>query len=90
MPLRDPMWRKVEATFGNGETFKRDLPNALKAGSRAFEKIRYSYEPESKGSQFYISDLPRLLGYVILEKKPEWANVRRKVSEVPGEFPPQK
>ena len=90
VPLRNSMWTKTEQEFGKGETLKRDLPSAIKAGRRAFEKMRYSYEPESKNSQFIISDLPRLLYYVILEKKPEWARLRRKVSEIPGGFEPYK
>jgi hypothetical protein len=88
VPLRDPMWKKMEKDVGKGDTLKRDLPSAIKAGRRAFEKMRYSYEPESKGSQFYISDLPRLLYRVILEKKPEWARLQRKVSQLPGRFKP--
>lgn len=87
VPLRDPMWTSIEKNFGNGETLHRDLPSAIKAGRRAFEKMRYAYEPESKGSQFYIADLPRLLYYVILEKKPEWARLQRKVNEA-GRFEP--
>jgi hypothetical protein len=83
VPFREPMWKRIEATFGNGETLKRDLPSALAAASRAFEKTRYSYEGDSSDTQFYISDLPRLLGRVILELKPEWANLRRRVKPVP-------
>jgi hypothetical protein len=88
VPMRDPMWTKIEEEFGDGETLKRDLPSAIRAGRRAFEKMRYGYEPDSKDTQFYISDLPRLLYYVILEKKPAWARLRRKTAEVPGGFEP--
>jgi hypothetical protein len=90
VPMRNPMWTKTEEVFGKGDTLKRDLPSAIKAGRRAFEKMRYSYEPDSKDSQFIIGDLPRLLYYVILEKKPEWTRLQRKVSEVPGGFQPYK
>ena len=90
VPLRNPMWTKMEADVGKGEKLMRDLPSAIKAGRRAFEKMRYSYEPKSKGSQFYISDLPHLLYLVILEKKPEWARLQRKVSQLPGRFEPYK
>jgi hypothetical protein len=83
VPHREPMWKKIEATFGKGETLKRDLPSALSAASRAFEKIRYSYEEDSTETQFYISDLPRILGRVILEMKPEWGRLQRRVSLVP-------
>ena len=88
VPLRNPMWTKIEDTFGNGEKLSRDVRGAIKAGRRAFEKMRYNYEPNSKGSQFYIADLPRLLVLVIFEKKPEWRNIRRKVSEEPDGFTP--
>lgn len=79
VPHRDPMWKKMETQIGNGETLKRDLPSAIRAGNRAFEKIRYNYESGDKDTQFYISDLPKILGRVILELKPDWERVRRTV-----------
>lgn len=77
------MWDAIEKD--TGVSVKRDLPSALMAGNRAFEKARYNYEGQSKDTNFYISDLPRLLGRVILEKKPEWASLRRrKVTKITG------
>ncbi len=54
-----------------------DLPTALTMGSKAFEKIRYSYEGISDDVQYYLQDLPQLLGYLILQMKPEWKALRR-------------
>ena len=84
VPLREPMWRKIEASIGSGETMRRDLLGALAGGSKAFQKIRYGYEGDTADVQFYISDLPRLLGRVILQMKPEWAGLRRRVHEIPN------
>jgi hypothetical protein len=82
VPLREPTWKKIETALGHGQTLARDLPSALKAGSLSFEKMRYGYEGKSAETQFYISDVPRLLGRVIIEMKPAWANLRRQVSEL--------
>jgi hypothetical protein len=82
VPFREATWRKMEGAIGKGKTLKRDLPSALKAGRRAFEKIRYSYEPTKKDTEFYISDLPRILGRVILELRPEWELLQRRATEV--------
>jgi hypothetical protein len=82
VPFRNPMWMKIENSFGDGRRIARDLLSALTGGSTAFEKIRYSYEPDNEDVQFYIGDLPRILGRVILEMKPEWRYRRRAVQEV--------
>jgi hypothetical protein len=85
VPVRDREWKFIEQKqYEGGERFKRDLPGALSVSSRAFEKIRYSYEPGSKDSDFNIGDLPRVLHRVILEMKPEWANLGRDVKPLPG------
>lgn len=55
---------------------------------RAFERMRYGYEPETKDSQFYIGDMPIILERVILEYRPEWGKLRRRVVELP-DFDPQ-
>lgn len=73
VPLRDPMWGAAE-TQPNA-THERDLTVLVRIASRAFEKVRYSYEPTAP-AQFYLSDLPTILFGVILEMKPEW-NFRR-------------
>jgi hypothetical protein len=85
IPVRDPEWTFIEKTrYSGGNKFKRDLPGAIADSSRAFEKMRYSYEPGSKDCDFNIIDVPRILRRVILEGKPEWASLGRDVKEVPG------
>jgi len=84
VPFRDPEWSFIEAQPGVRK-MNRDLPGALNASSRAFEKIRYGYEPKNReNSDFNIVDLPRALRHVILEMKPEWDNLGRDVKPVPG------
>jgi hypothetical protein len=85
IPVRGPEWKFIEnSQYGGTKKFKRDLPGALSDSSRAFEKIRYSYEPGSQNGDFNIIDLPRILRRVILEMKPEWASLGRDVKAVPG------
>jgi hypothetical protein len=81
VPFREARWKQIEAALGR--PIKRDLASALEGGSVAFEKIRYSYEGNNDDVEFYISDLPRLLGRVVVELKPEFAFLRRPFSEVP-------
>ncbi|WP_028346070.1 hypothetical protein [Bradyrhizobium murdochi] len=83
VPLREPMWRTIETKLPAIELpIKRDLPSALMAANKAFEEIRYSYESKNKKSRFYVSDLPRVLGRIILQLKPEWEHLRRSVKEI--------
>lgn len=85
LPVRDPQWTFLENSQGNIFKISRDLPGALTASSRAFEKIRYAYEPGSRDdSNFNVADLPRVLRRVILEMKPEWITLGRSVNAVPG------
>jgi hypothetical protein len=85
VPHRDPEWTFIEnSRYGTAKKFKRDLPGALSESSRAFEQIRYTYEPNSKNAYFNIGDLPRVLHRVILEMKPEWDSLGRDVRPVPG------
>jgi len=85
VPVRDPEWTFIESQPGIGRKIHRDLPGALAASSRAFEKIRYGYEPKNReNSDFNVSDMPRILHRLILEMKPEWANLGRDVKPVPG------
>jgi hypothetical protein len=69
-------WDDLEHRFG--VKIARDLPSALAVGSRSFELIRYSYEGNTKDLQYYLQDLPALLGRVILEMRPEFLASRRK------------
>ena len=40
--------------------------------------------------KFYIGDVPRVLRKVIFRLKPEWATLRRQVSDIPTKNPSQK
>ena len=85
IPRRDPEWKFIEnSQYGGTKKFSRDLSGAISDSSRAFEKIRYSYEPGSKDSNFNIGDLPRVLFRVILEMRPDWASLGRNITEMPG------
>lgn len=68
-------WDRIEASMG--QKIIRDLPGALAAANKSFERIRYSYEGNNEGVQFFLQDLPQLLGRVILELKPEWRGLQR-------------
>lgn len=78
---RKAEWDANEAAIG--EKVIRDLPGALTAASKSFEKIRYSYEGDTEGLQYFLQDLPQLLGRVILEMRPEFQSVRRKPLPLP-------
>jgi hypothetical protein len=69
---RAPQWNVMERD--RGRKVARDLPSALFAGSRAFEFLRYRYE-EGQEFQFFLDDLPHMLGMVALELKPEWRQI---------------
>jgi hypothetical protein len=66
-----------------GITIARDLPSALAAGGDSFQRIRYSYEGGNESLQFYLQDLPRALGRIILEAKPEWSGHHRGYQPLP-------
>jgi hypothetical protein len=70
---RAAQWDQIERK--SGKVVARDLPSAISAGSRAFELIRYRYEKSDEDFQFYLDDLPHMLGFVALELKPEWNTV---------------
>jgi hypothetical protein len=80
VPYRKPEWDAMEGAVKI--TIARDLPTALTVGSEAFEKIRYSYEGVSEDLQYYLQDLPPLLGQTVLEMKPEWKNLRKPAQPV--------
>ena len=63
-------WDHIEA--GMGQKIARDLPGALTAASKSFERIRYSYEGNTADVQYFLQDLPQLLRRVVVELKPEW------------------
>ncbi len=49
-----------------------DLPNAIVACQKAFERMRYMYEYDD-GAVYYLQGLPRLIINLILDEiKPEW------------------
>jgi hypothetical protein len=74
-------WDDLENSLGI--KMPRDLPSALAVGSKAFERIRYSYEGGTQDLQYYLQDLPLLLGRVILEMRPEWKTLRRTPQQLP-------
>jgi hypothetical protein len=81
-------WDKLEAALGR--KIDRSLLAALKGADTTFEKMRYGYENNNEDVEFYLSDFPRLLGRVIVELKPEYAQIRRGFSEVKPGVPLQK
>ncbi|ODM73108.1 hypothetical protein [Bradyrhizobium elkanii] len=83
VPHRKAMWDTIDQHHQEAK-ISRDLPGALLASSRAFETIRYNYEPDNQASEFNIGDLPRVLRRVVLQMKPEWANLGRGIKPVPG------
>ncbi len=82
VPLREPQWKVMESSLSKGSKFCRDLPGALKAGSRTFERMRYQYEPASQIGAFNLGDLPRILRRIILQKKPKWTNLALDVEQI--------
>ena len=76
------VWDGFERSLGI--TMARDLRSALAAGGDAFQRIRYSYEGGNESLQFYLQDLPRALGRIILEVKPEWTGHERDYRLLPG------
>jgi hypothetical protein len=76
------VWDDFERRLGI--TMARDVRSALAAGGDAFQRIRYSYEGGNESLQFYLQDLPRALGRIILEVKPEWIGHERDYSPLPG------
>lgn len=75
------VWDGFERSFGT--TMARDLRSALAVGGDAFRRIRYSCEGGNEGLQFYLQDLPRALGRIILELKPEWTGHQRDYRPLP-------
>lgn len=80
---RASQWDQAEHKLGR--KVARDLPAALSAGHQAFELLRYRYEGAAPPDfQFYLDDLPHMLGCVILELKPEWKVSAAEVTVVPS------
>ncbi len=63
-------WDRIED--GMDHKITRDLPGALAAASKSFERIRYSYEGNTVDVQYFLQDLPQLLRRVVVEVKPQW------------------
>jgi hypothetical protein len=57
-----------------GVTIEPELTSALAAGRKAFELIRYWHEDPDEDYVFYLSPLPTMLGRVVFELRPHWAN----------------
>jgi hypothetical protein len=68
----DPNGRAEITPFANHFKLPTDLPNAIVACDKAFERMRYIYEYED-GAHYYLQRLPPLIANVILDEiKPEW------------------
>jgi hypothetical protein len=57
-----------------------DLPSALVGGGNAFAVLRYAHEG-SVNLRFVLGDLPYVLRAAIIERKPEWADIKRNYRE---------
>jgi hypothetical protein len=62
-------WPEIESIIGS--PIARDLPTALRLGSKTFELARYYYE-EREDFVFYIGALPYMLVKACFELKPNW------------------
>lgn len=51
VPFRSREWDTIEQSFG--QKIVRDLPGALAAAGKAFERIRYSYEGNTADVQYF-------------------------------------
>lgn len=80
VPLRSGDWDHFDAVFD--KKMGRDIRQALRNSSAAFQELRYVYEGVPK-TVFNISDLPTLLAQVIFDLKPEWKGLRRKGMPLP-------
>ena len=69
------------------EKRSKNLIDALRRGAEAFVEWRYLYENDGKGNPFGLFPLPPILRTVILEHKPEWANVVLKATGVGNALP---
>jgi hypothetical protein len=90
VPFRAAMWNGMERLGGG--TVPRDLPTALSMANKSFEKVRYLYEGDLDGVAYILTDLPTILRRVIVHRRPEWRNIRRKLqgpSEATTTIPPE-
>jgi hypothetical protein len=69
---RDAMWKRIEAA--SSRTLERGLAGALKEGSQAFERFRYSFEFTADGGMpdYYVDDLRYFLVKLIVYREPTW------------------
>lgn len=65
-------WDYLEKKYGH--EIPRTLPEALTAGSNAFEVLRYGHHEKANKSfgGYGLDDLPHLLGRRVLQLRPEW------------------
>ncbi len=83
---RASLWDAMEASSPTATgPVPRALPEALACGNKAFEKVRYIYEGNNADVIFILTDLPTVLRRVIVDKRPELRNIRRKV-QVSGQI----
>jgi hypothetical protein len=73
VPLRKAGWESARGQLSDA-IISADLRANLSAGNDAFRQMRYIYEPQqAKQICFFLYDLPMVLRFVILERKPGWA-----------------
>ncbi len=77
---RAAVWNNMEKVMG--VPIARDLPTAIDKGSQAFEQLRYRYEPKKQPCQFYLDDLPWILGNQITTLRPDFES--RPILPAPG------
>jgi hypothetical protein len=71
VPLRKAGWETARGRLSDA-IVSGDLRANLSAGNDAFRQMRYIYEPQqAKQICFFLYDLPKVLRFVILERKPE-------------------
>jgi HEPN domain-containing protein len=75
-------WSEIESVIGS--PIARDLPTALRLGSKTFELARYYYE-EREEFVFYIGALPDMLGKACFELRPDWGKHVAQAFEARGE-----
>jgi HEPN domain-containing protein len=85
--VSSPVKQRLYAALSSvsGSPIPTDLDWTLSEGSSAFTSIRYLHEVDNSKTKFLLGDLPSILRDVIIQIKPEWANmVHGPMTPVPG------
>ena len=70
---RDYVQHRVEAFRQDGMMIEPELTEALAAGRKGFEVIRYAHEEPEEECVFYLTALPNMLFTVAFVLRPDWA-----------------